>query len=102
MIAEDYPNLIDWDKNEITEPPITTRLTRTDLQAVLSDATAAVSTLDLFHLPCQTQAVKMTVKEVTEVSSQVFGATARYGYIRARLQDRKQMPKFYTKHEFRL
>lgn len=52
ILAEDYLDLIDWDKNEITKPSITTRLTRTDLQAVLSDPAAAVSSLNLFHLPC--------------------------------------------------
>lgn len=62
---------------------------------MLSDPAAVVPTLDLFYLSYQ--AVERTVKEVTEASSQVFGAAAQDGYIRAQLQNRKQMPKFDIK-----
>nr|CAI5860792.1 unnamed protein product [Callosobruchus analis] len=50
--------------------------------------------------PCHTQAVDRCVKLVTEASSAVCDKVSRDGFVRARLESRKSMPKFDTKAQY--
>lgn len=49
---------------------------------------------------CHTQAVERMVKLVTESSLAVCGATARDGFLKAKIESQKSMPKFETKKQF--
>ena len=49
--AKDYTNLIDWKKVNITEPPLTSRLSEQELRSLYKNK-------HLINLPCHTQAVE--------------------------------------------
>jgi hypothetical protein len=59
------------------------------------------STIEFERFPCTTQSVERCVKMVTEASLAVCGHLSRDGFIRARLEGRRLMPKFNTKAEYR-
>lgn len=52
--------------------------------------------------PCHTQAVERAVKTVTEAALAVCGGERRDGFIRSRIESRKNMPKFESKKDFYL
>ncbi len=56
--AKDYTEMIDWRKVKITEPPLTARLSKAELESVYERK----KELSYFNLPCHTQAVKRCVK----------------------------------------
>jgi len=100
--ANDYVQLVDWSSCDVTEPPLTMSLTQEDLQNIASgDKTPLSSLQELFDLPCHTQAVERCVKEVTSAAEHVVGHDVRDGFIRARLMDRKIMPSFESKCQFK-
>ena len=49
---------------------------------------------------CHTQAVERAVKLVTEAASSVVGEEARDGFIRQRINSRKEVGRFNTKVKF--
>ncbi|XP_050527619.1 uncharacterized protein LOC126897791 [Daktulosphaira vitifoliae] len=96
--ATDYVELIDWGKTQVTEPPLTSNIDQDTLrQIVLSHKK---NTLEIFYLPCHTQAVERSVKLVTEASAAVCGQARRDGVIRARIESRRIMPHFNSKKYF--
>ena len=50
--------------------------------------------------PCHTQAVERAVHLVTEASASVIGQDARDGFIRQRIQSRKELKMHATKKDF--
>lgn len=99
--ANNYVELIDWQKCDITEPPLTMHLTDETLQQfVLKDITHLLDN-DIFNLPCHTQAVERCVKDVTAASSNVCGSENRDGFIRTRKLAREKMPIFTNKAQYR-
>lgn len=99
FFAQDYIEIITWQYCDITEPTLTQNLTEDDLKRILNEGSPVI--LLLFKLPCHTQAVERCVKFVTEASLEVCGAVARDGFIRTRLLDRKLMPNFETKCDYK-
>lgn len=59
-----------------------------------------IDLIDSPRIPCHTQAVERTVKLVTEAAENVCESLAREGYIKAKINSRKLMPKFDTKKQF--
>lgn len=98
--ADDYTKIIDWESTEIFEPPVTKHLSDEHLSEIVEGKPP--QSLEVYlNMPCHNQAVERCVKEVTEASRRVFGADARYGFVRARLLERQLNPKFETKAQFK-
>ena len=93
--AQDYTQLIFWDKCDITEPPILSHLSNDDICTFVDGDPSFKQTLSSF--PCHTQAVERCVKLVTETCSHVVGSERRDGYIRSVIEDRKTLPRFDSK-----
>lgn len=89
--------MIDWSKENITEPPLITKYSNEELLNLVS---AGSSFLEFESLPCHTQAVERCVKLVTEASTSVCGPDARDGFIRTRIKARQDVPLFETKSQF--
>lgn len=95
--ATDYTELIDWQSEEVTEPPLTKSIS----EAVLRNMIVNIpETIEILSFPCHTQAVERHIKMVTEASTSVCGNTARDGVIRAKIASRKATPKMETKKDF--
>src|SRR6218665_338321 len=79
--ASDYIDLIDWQNLSITEPPVLSTLSRTDLEEII--ASDCVPVFQFPKFPCHTQSVERSVKLVTEASAAEVGQTSRHGFILA-------------------
>lgn len=101
FLAKDYIHLINWNYTDVTEPPMTRDWSDSEIQNILSEE-YPLSCDMVKKVPCHSQAVERMVKVVTESANQVCGSTERDGFIRARLLDRKIMPVFNTKSEFKV
>lgn len=100
--ATNFAELIFWEQSKLTEPPVTKNLTDEDLKKISEGDIKPLEVLqEYFNLPCHSQAVERCVKEVTAASYAVYGESSRDGFIRTRLLDRKIMPRFETKGDFR-
>ena len=91
--AQNYFDMIDWDLEMSTEPPLTIDL---KLEEILS---AKATPLKLPPFPNSTQAVERMVRVVSEAATRRVGHTARDGLILNLLESRKQVPKFDTKRD---
>lgn len=80
------------------EPPITSRLSKEDLAAIVDDPVNYRN--ELKEIYCHTQPVERGVKMVTEASSIIADVDRRDGAIRAKIFSRKSMPKFDSKKHF--
>lgn len=97
--ADEYFDIIDWQKCLLTEPPVTKSLSDEELESLIQNESTAV--VEFPRFPCHTQAVERCVKSVTEAATAVVGQEARDGFILARLNARAIMPTFETKCEYR-
>lgn len=95
--ATDYTELIHWQAVAVTEPPITRKFSTEDLREMIAEIPEKIN---LFKMPCHTQAVERCVKLVTEASLAVCGSDARDGFIRNRILGRQILPKFDTKTDY--
>jgi hypothetical protein len=96
--ATDYIDLIKWQDCQVTEPPVTVKLSNNKLQELIGSK--ETPKYDFQKYCCHTQVVERTVKLVTEASASVCGAEARDGFIRATMDSRAKMPYFNTKANF--
>lgn len=97
--AKDYIDLINGQKCYVTEPPLTKPLPNEVFEKT-KELESHVLPLN-YHFPCHTKDVKRIVKLVTEASLEVSGSLSQDGYKRARILDRKIMPTFKTKLEYK-
>lgn len=95
--ASDYTELINWQSIEVSEPPLTKKITTEDLIKMITNMP---DNIELLRFPCHSQAVERHIKMVTEASSSVCGNHARDGLIRAKIANRKAIPKMETKKDF--
>ena len=91
-----YSQLISWQEVPITEHPLTRNISEDELEELIM--TKSKKQFDT--MPCHTKAVERCVKLVTEASLSVCGSESRDGFIRAKIESRKKMPTFNTKHQF--
>ena len=84
-------DLISWDDSH--EPVGTCHMTRDELLR-LKDSPMLVDKLYV-----HTQAIERAVKEVREASGEIFGFEKRDGFIRARADNRKLVPKLTSKKD---
>lgn len=96
-----YYDLIDWQSSNLilTEPPLLREVTTEDLKKIVDDGNIKMFTFPKF--PCHTQSVERCVKLTTEASGSVAGQKSRDGFICARQNSRKLMPKFNSKKDFK-
>ena len=87
--------MIDWQENDITEPPLCNNLTDAEIESNIKNKTHSCFSA----LPCHTQAVERTVKLVTDAAQKVIGSENREGCINALLTSRSKLPKFNTKQD---
>ena len=84
--VKDYIDLIHWQNTAISEPPILTNTSVTDLEMFV--ASGDVPVVDFPRYPCHAQSVERCVKLVTAASAAVCGVKARDRFIRVRLEFR--------------
>lgn len=104
-MAKNYTDLIDWENELATVPPILHKFNFDSKDA----SVYAVKRLcehnlgfNLNDIPCHTQSVERCVKLVTEASMAVCGPEQRDGLILNTLQSRNNMPSFKTKSDYNL
>ncbi|GBO28777.1 hypothetical protein AVEN_77596-1, partial [Araneus ventricosus] len=93
--AADYIDLIDWSNCVVTESPLTMHIKDKDLKEMCQEEQFPTLTFEEF--PCHTQSVERSVKLISKAAVKVCGETAKYGYIRAQFQARKEFPTFDNK-----
>ena len=74
--ANDYSEMIDWQKCLLTESPITVEISDETLEKMILKREVP----ELNKFPCHTQAVERYVKTVAEASAAVRGVESRDGY----------------------
>ena len=87
--ANDLKSLISWTKAH--EPLLTCALSKVELLEVKDKPMEAP------YYSLHTQGIERGVKEVTHASEAVYGFDRRDGFIRARAENRKLMPKLESK-----
>ena len=92
--ASRYTELIDWNRESVTQPPLLRDVSDAEIQAIERDPWQAPS------YPAHTQAVERAVRVVTEASAAVANEEARHGLITARLEHRGILPVFNAKKDF--
>ena len=95
--ASEYHQMIDWQTTNVTEPPSTKYLTNTEVETLIKSKEKPKNMTDF---PCHTQAVERMIKLVTDASAAVVGQENRDGYIRARIEGRKRLPRFEYKSNY--
>ena len=94
--ASEYHLIIDWQTTNVTEPQSTKHLINTEVEALIKSKEKPKNMTDF---SCHTQAVERTIKLITDASAAVVGQENRDGYIRARIDGRKRLPRFeYISH----
>ena len=94
MEAEDITQLIDWQAELVTEPPLTVDLSDAALLEI------SRTPLQVDHYPVHTVAVERAVKVVTEASRAVVGEEQRHGFICSRLRHRQQVATIVSKRSW--
>ena len=92
--AEHYIDLINWEEEIFTPPPMVQYLSNDQLISGID------TPLALQQFPCHTQAVERGVQLVTKASINVCGYAARQGYILNTLASRDRMPTFRNKRDY--
>ena len=93
IAAEDRESLISWERESVTEPPLTRALSDEQIEAL------ADQPLEVQPYPLHTQAVERAVKIVTEASS-VVTEENRHGFICAKMKHRETVRAVRTKRDF--
>ena len=86
-----YVDLINWEEEQATEPPITMKLSE---EEILS---ARLRPLRLPAYPCHTQSVEHAIPLVTEACLHRAGYCGRHSWIISTAESRQICPKFNTK-----
>ena len=94
--ATGISQLIDWEKETVTEPPLLCHLDDDGLGGIIE------TPLTVAPYPVHTQAVERAVKTVTEACGKVHGEEARHSYICATIKHRRLLPVFNCKRDLKL
>ena len=89
-----YYDMIDWERESVFEPVLTSSLTILELEAI------KLEPLSIPKYPNHAQACERQVKQTTIAASKVAGFESRDGYIRAGASSRDKMPSFESKNDF--
>ena len=91
--AKSYTDMIDWSKEQKTEPPLTIQMTENEILESLEKP------LKLPSYPCHTQDVERLVPVVVESCIQKVGYAARHCWILSTMESRCLGPKTYSKKD---
>ena len=89
-----YSELITWDAETVTEPPLLRDLPDEELGCIRQTPLAVPS------YPVH-QAVERAVRVVTEACERMQGEEARHGFIVTRMKHRRMLPSANSKQDFR-
>ena len=92
--ATHVTELINMDEEKVTEPILTTHLTKKELMKFREVP------MSVARFPSHTQSVERCIKLVTTASASVCGHDARDGYIRAGAASRQLLPKWESKKDW--
>ncbi|GBM60904.1 hypothetical protein AVEN_235165-1 [Araneus ventricosus] len=98
--ANQYIDMIDWFKCDVTEPPITADLTVEDLKSIAENG--SIKDLQIYKFPCHIQSVERCVKLVSEAANTVCGSRNRDGFIRKTIASWAIMPSFQHKAGYKM
>ena len=93
MEAEFYWQLVDWDQEQKTEPPLTMKMDREEILRGLEQP------IVLPNYPCHTQSVERTVPVVTESCLQKLGYNSRHQWILSTMESRSLVHTFNSKKD---
>ena len=96
--ATDFESIIDWEKTEVSIPPILRDLTLQELEDFEKNGTKLESEIRL--IPSHTQAVERCVQLVTSASSSTCSPESRTRKILNTLYSREKMESFSSKKYF--
>jgi hypothetical protein len=99
--AQEYYEIIDWQSEQRSEPPLTRNIDEGLLRSCAENPLSAPA-INFPYFPCHTQAVERGVRLVTEACEAVVGEDKRDGFIWSRIASRSVMPHFETKSDYRL
>jgi hypothetical protein len=91
--APSYDKMIDWEVEQVIEPPYLTQFSDAQVQEFL------VTPLSL-PIKGHTQHVERMIRNITEQGTRAATAEKRDGLVRATLNSRKRLPKAETKADF--
>jgi hypothetical protein len=94
--ASNYTKMINWKKNNVTEPAVTRELSDEILNSAIAEP------LNFPKYPSHTQIVERCVKKVSESTKQVCGEEAQLGLILSRVNAREDREAFETKKDYKL
>ena len=86
--ATQYTELINWETENIFEPPFTKKFSIDELKSFFNK----LGPIEISKFPCHTQATERCIKLVTGASSAVLGVDNRNGYLHAKISSQKAMP----------
>jgi len=92
--AETYVDMIDWEAEYLSEPPLTCNKTEADILSFKE------TPIVVPKYPCHTHAVDRAIRLVSEASAAAVGKDARDRFIWQRLEARKELPTFKTRQDF--
>lgn len=92
--ADDYTEMLDWEKELITSPPLLSAIDNTEVIQYEEHA------LKLPHIPCHSQSIERCVDIVTKASSDRSGHASRHRFILNLLESREMMPRFDSKCQY--
>jgi hypothetical protein len=96
--ANCYTNLIDWNKEIVTEPPLTSNMSVDELIKFVE----GVDDHEIFKYPCHTQGTERCIRLVSKAAASVCGTKKRHGMILSKISAASKMKTFNTKAEYNL
>lgn len=93
--AKNFMEMVDWSNCCITVPPLVSRVKYEELKDIRNSTIG----MEIYKVPCHSQAVERAVKIVTEASALVT-QKKRNGFILSRQKSRTDMPKVNSKKDF--
>ena len=93
--ANNYHDLVNWDESVITSPPVFGKFSDGEILTMIEEGPLSAP-----KLPCHSQAVERTVKEVSRVSSKVYGHDSRHGMIVSTLRSKEITGSCDSKQSF--
>ncbi|ESN92990.1 hypothetical protein HELRODRAFT_165139 [Helobdella robusta] len=92
LAATSFINMIDWDQSNVTSPPMLSHLS--------NDQLTYTHPILLPDVPCHSQAVERTIKDVSAASCKVYGRKSCHGMVLQSKKSRLEIPKTDSKKDF--
>ncbi|ESN94388.1 hypothetical protein HELRODRAFT_164221 [Helobdella robusta] len=92
LAATSFINMIDWDQRNVTSPPMLSHLS--------NDQLTYTHPILLPDVPCHSQAVERTIKDVSAASCKVYGRKSRHGMVLQSKKSRLEIPIIDSKKDF--